>query len=224
MITASIVLLALALDYCLGEPRRYHPLVAFGQLAEWLEQLIYQDSRWYGITAVLLLIIPFTFFGTLIQKLPWGMVIDTLLLYLAIGWTSLTAHAQAVYQSLLIDDLSGARQRVSLIVSRDTSELDEKGVVKATLESVLENGNDAIFAAIFWFALAGAPGVILYRLTNTLDAMWGYRNERYVHFGWFAARVDDVLNLIPARLTALGYTVVGHTGMALCCWWSQAAR
>ena len=224
MITVSLIIIALGLDYCLGEPCRYHPLVGFGQLAEWLERLIYKDSRQLGIVAVLVLIIPPTFVGAYIQRFPLDMVFATLLLYLAIGWTSLTAHAQAVYQSLLTDDLPGARQRISLMVSRDTAELDEEGVVKATLESVLENGNDAIFAAIFWFALAGAPGVIVYRLANTLDAMWGYRNERYIHFGWFAARFDDVLNLIPARLTALGYSVVGNTGMALRCWSNQSAR
>ncbi|MCB1778380.1 MAG: cobalamin biosynthesis protein, partial [Candidatus Competibacteraceae bacterium] len=100
---------------------------------------------------------------------------------------------------------------------------DEEQISRATVESVLENGCDAIFGALFWFVLAGAPGVVLYRLANTLDAMWGYRTSRYLHFGWAAARLDDALNWAPARLTALGYMAVGdHPRVAWRCWREQA--
>ena len=221
MTTALIVFTALVLDACLGEPRRFHPLVGFGHLAKALERRIYLDSRARGVAAVLLLIAPFTLFAMLTQWLSWGAALDALLLYLAIGWNSLGEHAARVRNALAADNLPVARQRVGLMVSRDTTALDQEGVAKATVESVLENGNDAIFGAIFWFVVAGAPGVVMYRLSNTLDAMWGYRNERYLRFGWAAARLDDVLNFVPARLTALGYAVAGRFTRALQCWRTQ---
>ncbi len=125
--------------------------------------------------------------------------------------------------ALQVGDLPLARERVGLIVSRDTADLDEERISRATVESVLENGCDAIFGALFWFALAWTPGVVLYRLANTLDAMWGYRTPRYRDFGWAAARLDDVLNWLPARLTALSYVLVGtRPTLAWRCWRDQA--
>ncbi|MEW5757481.1 MAG: adenosylcobinamide-phosphate synthase CbiB [Pseudomonadota bacterium] len=218
------VFTALVLDGLFGEPRRFHPLVGFGRLAQALERRLHADSRARGCLAVALLLTPFVLLALLIDALPWGSVFDVAVLYLAIGWKSLGEHAGRVREALLRGDLSTARLRVGFMVSRDTEPLDAEGVVKATVESVLENGNDAIFGAIFWFVLAGAPGVVLYRLANTLDAMWGYRNARYSRFGWAAARLDDVMNFIPARLTALSYALVGHFTRALRCWRSQGAR
>ena len=152
------------------------------------------------------------------------MLFELGLLYLALGWRSLDEHARGVRDALRSNDLCAARRRVGYMVSRDTVALDQEGVAKATVESVLENGNDAVFGAIFWFVLAGAPGVVLYRLTNTLDAMWGYRNARYARFGWAVARLDDVLNFLPARLTALGYALVGNFARALRCWHVQGTQ
>ena len=125
-------------------------------------------------------------------------------------------------QDLAAGDLPAAREHVGWIVSRNTSELDESGVAKACVESTLENGNDAVFGALFWFALLGGPGAVLFRLANTLDAMWGYKTERFLRFGWAAARIDDVLNYVPARLTALSYALFGRTRAALACWRRQA--
>ena len=151
-----------------------------------------------------------------------GWLVDVVLLYLALGGRSLAEHAERVAADLAAGDLAAAREHVGWIVSRDTSELDESGVAKACVESTLENGNDAVFGALFWFMLFGGAGAVLFRLANTLDAMWGYKTERFLRFGWAAARLDDVLNYLPARLTALSYALFGQTRRALVCWRAQA--
>lgn len=221
MISALIVLAALALDALFGEPRRFHPLVGFGRLAQALEQHLHGDSRTRGAIALWLLVAPWTVLALLSDWMFRSVVLDTALLYLAVGWKSLGEHAARVGAALREGDLPEARKRAGFMVSRDTAALDPEAVAKAAVESVLENGNDAIFGAIFWFAVAGAPGVVLYRLGNTLDAMWGHRTDRYRRFGWAAARLDDVLNFIPARLAALSYALVGNFSCALRCWQSQ---
>ncbi len=225
-----LMLAAVVLDHLLGEPQRFHPLVGFGWLARRVEGLMYgtgqvsSRARYLrGVVAVALLLLPLIFCAQLLQKasIP-GALFSIVVLYFAIAPRSLREHAERVADALSADDLPAARQAVGMMVSRDTRDLDAEGVARATVESVLENGNDAIFGALFWFALAGAPGVLLFRLSNTLDAMWGYRNERYNAFGWAAARLDDVLNFIPARLTAMSYALVGQTRSALQCWRTQA--
>jgi len=230
-VTAALILIAaIILDLTLGEPRRFHPLVGFGYLAQRLEQHWHAHSVARGLIATLVLLIPFTLLAIIPQWLispewlPWHIAFDIVLVYLAIGWRSLHNHARAVYTALHANNLPEAQRRVGLIVSREPSTLDQQGVASATVESVLENGNDAVFGVIFWYLVAGAPGVVLYRLTNTLDAMWGYRNTRYLQFGRAAARLDDVMNLIPARLTALGYAFAGHFTPALRCWYRQGSH
>jgi adenosylcobinamide-phosphate synthase len=141
-----------------------------------------------------------------------------------VGGQTLTEHPVAVQKPLLAGQLEQARLAIARMVSRDTHALDAGQIAAATAESVLENGCDAVFGALFWFLVAGLPGVAIYRLTNTLDAMWGYRNARYRYFGWAAARLDDVLNFIPARLTALAYALCGHTSTALRAWRVQGGR
>ena len=231
MLTALLCLGAALLDRLLGEPRRQHPLIGFGWLAQRVEALVYGPPelsaaarRERGSIAVILLVIPFTIAAGLLAWLPLiGLAVALGLLYLALGARSLTEHAEAVATALQAGDLALAREKVALMVSRDAADLDEEGISRATVESVLENGCDAIFGALFWFALAGAAGVVLYRLANTLDALWGYRTPRYLHFGWAAARLDDGLNWLPARLTALSYALVGsQPALAWRCWREQA--
>ncbi len=216
---------ALLLDRLLGEPRRWHPLVGFGHLAQRIEARFNRPDagRGAGLLAWMLAVLPLSLGVLLLSMLPAvGWVVELLVLYLAVGLRSLAEHGHAVARALRNGDLPLARERVGYIVSRQTGELDEPGVARAATESVLENGSDAVFAALFWFLLLGGFGAALYRLANTLDAMWGYRNPRFERFGWAAARLDDALNYVPARLVALSYALCGNLGQGLQCWRTQA--
>lgn len=227
-------LAGVALDALLGERRRWHPLVGFGRLANALERRFNaplgkhgsgRGWRSHGVTAWCLAVLPLTLLAWLLSLLPGvGWLVEVFFLYLALGLRSLGEHALPVAQALRLGQLDEARRLVGRVVSRDTAGLDANAVARAGSESVLENGSDAVFAALFWFAVAGAPGVVLYRLSNTLDAMWGYRTPRLLRFGWAAARIDDLLNYLPARLVALTYALCGHTRLALHCWRRQAPQ
>jgi len=224
---ALAMLAAVALDALLGEPRRAHPLVMFGRWASRVERGLYRDNRVAGAAAWLLAVAPAVVVVAWVSWMltPWtSWIVAAFVLYLAIGNRSLAEHARAVESSLRAGDLDAARIAVGRMVSRDTHALDESQVAAAATESVLENGSDAVFGALFWFVLLGAPGAVLYRLANTLDAMWGYRTPRLSRFGWAAARIDDALNLIPARLTAMTYTLLGDRATALRCWRTQAPQ
>jgi adenosylcobinamide-phosphate synthase len=214
-------LAAVLLDRLFGEVRRFHPLVGFGTLAAAIEKRLNRRTIAGGVLGWALAVLPWVALALALRPLA-PFAVDVLLLYFSLGARSLCEHAEAVARPLREGRLDEARQRVGWIVSRETASLDESGVAKAGVESVLENGNDAIFGALFWFALLGGPGALLFRLTNTLDAMWGYRTERYNLYGRWAARVDDALNWLPARLTALTYALLGRWRDALACWRSQA--
>lgn len=226
----AVPVAAALLDAVLGEPRRAHPLVGFGRLARALERRLHADARWSGAVAWSLAVLPAVALAWLAQRQLQALsptlsaAFATGVLYLALGHRSLGEHARPVAAALSAGNIDGARAAVGRMVSRDTGSLDPSRVAAAATESVLENGCDAVFGALFWFALLGAPGVVLYRLANTLDAMWGYRTTRYRRFGWAAARIDDVLNWLPARLTALTYAVLGNTAGALRCWRLQAPQ
>lgn len=259
MFTVATIALALLLDRVLGEPRRWHPLVGFGNVAHWLERrtnlalapqpratltrnLAPERMHWpytilpltlnrqHGVFAVTCLCgVPFLLALVLqiyLLQLHWSIAlgVEAVFLYLALGRQSLREHALVVARALQRSDMVVARRAVGRIVTRDTERADAQAVSHAAVETVLENGSDAIFASLFWFIVAGVPGVVLHRTSNTLDAMWGYRNARFDEFGWAAAKLDDLLNYAPARLTALAYALCGHTGTALRCWREQAPR
>jgi adenosylcobinamide-phosphate synthase len=246
---AAMCMLAIAgvaLDALFGEPRRAHPLVAFGRWAKRLEQRLNPDrdaplaaagvqrpaagrgalaSRVMGIVAWLLAVAPpVALLLALTRSLPvaWAWALHAGSLWFALGARSLVDHIAPVERALAARDLAHARALSSRVVTRDLSEADEPAVARAAIESALENGNDAIFGALFWFAIAGGPGALAFRLANTLDAMWGYRTPRLLAFGWAAARLDDVANYVPARLTALTYALCGDRRTAVACWRTQA--
>jgi len=230
-IHATTLALAVLIDHLAGEPRRWHPLAGFGWIATKIEHAVYPQGliatpssmRLRGIASVALVVAPFVVGAWVVSSFVlMGPVFDVVLLYLTIGARSLAQHARAVSRALENRNLDEARRAIGMIVSRDTAQMNEDDVARAACESVLENGSDAIFGALFWFLVFGAPGAVVYRLINTLDAMWGYRNARYQYFGWAAARADDVLGFIPARLTALTYMLLGQTRSAWRCWITQA--
>ncbi|OWW19840.1 adenosylcobinamide-phosphate synthase CbiB [Noviherbaspirillum denitrificans] len=231
MLTALLMAAGVGIDWVLGEPRKWHPLVGFGRFANAIERRLNRGAgrTGKGIAAWMIAVLPLTAlaawacaFGAEVNTMA-GWAIHAVLLYFCIGLRSLRDHLLPIAQALRDGNLVQARELTSRIVSRDTRRSNEPELAKAAVESLLENGNDAVFGTLFWFAVAGGPGAVLFRLANTLDAMWGYRNERFNDFGWMAARTDDVLNWIPARLTALSYAILGDTRCAWACWQSQAA-
>ena len=220
----------IALDGMLGEARRWHPLVGFGLFAKTIETRLNGGRLRFakGVLAWSLAVLPWvglaawSIDGASRVHVVAGAVLHVVLLYFSLGLRSLRDHMLPIGQALADGDLPRARELTSRIVTRNTRNANEPDLAKAAVESMLENGNDAVFGTLFWFAVAGGPGALMFRLANTLDAMWGYRNQRFLAFGCVAARIDDLLNWIPARLTALSYALLGNTHCASHCWKTQA--
>jgi len=224
--TIALLLVAgIALDLLLGETRRWHPLVGFGNLAGLIERRLNRGQARLarGGLAWALAVLPLSLLFLALADIagPW---LHAVLLYVCVGLRSLRDHTLPIYQALCAGDLAQARALTARIVSRDTANASESDLAKASAESLLENGNDAVFGTLFWFVLLGGPGAVLFRLANTLDAMWGYRSERFNLFGRCAARIDDALNYLPARLTALSYVLLAGPARARAwqCWRTQA--
>ncbi|MET0266499.1 MAG: adenosylcobinamide-phosphate synthase CbiB [Duganella sp.] len=235
-VIAVLMAAGVLLDLRLGEARRWHPLVGFGNLAMALERRLNQGTRrfWRGVLAWSLAVLPLTGIAALLVWLAQAVsfwlaaACHALMLYFCLGLRSLREHNLPIAQALARNDLPQARVLTSRIVSRDTTTASEVELTRASAESLLENGNDAVFATLFWFIVAGGPGAVMFRMANTLDAMWGYRTARLLHFGCAAARLDDALNYLPARLTALSYMLLapGWQGKrrAWRCWRAQAPQ
>jgi adenosylcobinamide-phosphate synthase len=218
------IILAVILDLIFGDPRWLpHPVKLIGKLIMVLEKFLRRmtgHERAAGtLMAVLVIAITggVTFAAIRIAAMfnPWAAdVLSVLFIYTALSIRDLGKHSMDVYRALRSGNLPQARTLVSYIVGRDTDNLDEKGIIRATVESVAENTVDGIIAPLFFAVLFGPVGVMMYKAASTLDSMVGYKNEKYFHFGWASARLDDVANFLPARLTAplmfIGAALTGH--------------
>ncbi len=213
-----LLLLALAADGYMGGFGRLfsripHPVVLIGNLIGALDHKLNKDKRsqmdraFRGLIVVLIVVGLCGAVGWCIawfgQNYPFGWIIELILLITLIAQKSLYVHVRAVKTGIEEKGLEGGREAVAHIVGRDPLQLDEHGVCRAAIESLAENFGDGVVAPVFWYALFGFPGILIYKAVNTMDSMIGYRTEKYKAFGMAAARLDDILNLIPARLAGL---------------------
>ena len=216
MIVLFTLIIALTIDHFIGEATRFHPLVIFGNAANKLEKKFNKGSdkkRFInGLLAwcVLVLPAPLVYVG-LMCFLPIYLIIliNIYIVYWAVALNSLNLHGMQIYHPLVDNDLKQAQHYCAYIVSRDTSELDTQAISRATTESMLENGHDGVTASLIYFVLGGAPLVIVHRLSNTLDAMWGYRTDRFNYFGKFSARADDILGWVSGKITVMLFVLIG---------------
>lgn len=208
MAMAPLLLVAMVLDALVGEPRWLwsrvtHPIVLIGRLIGWCDRRFNRGAqRRNGVLVMAGLGLGAIALGWLIAALPLGGLWQILIAAALLAQKSLVQHVAAVADGLR-RSLDEGKREVAMIVGRDTGPLDEAAVARAAIESAAENMSDGVVAPAFWFLVGGLPGLLLYKVTNTADSMIGHRTPKHEAFGWAAARLDDVLNYIPARLTAL---------------------
>lgn len=240
MIAVTLLPAALTVDLLLGDPRALpHPVRALGAWYAVVERRLYRDAFVAGIVAWLAIVVPAVVLagGAAWLAERWhtwaGWTVAVLAVWLAVAARDLAAHAWCVRRPLAVGDLPAARAAVGMIVGRDTAQLDEPEVARAAVEAVAESSVDGVVAPLGWAAagliIAGpagaAAGAWLFRAANTLDSAWGHRDARFRRFGWLAARADDVLAWLPARLTAtLIVALCGHPWRSLRAWWRDAHR
>ena len=204
-----------ALDQAVGDPRRWHPVAGFGSVAGALEQRTYASRRVDGVAHVALLVGATAAVGAVAEHATrrhgaLHTCVTAAATWAVLGGRSLTREAQAIDGQLRRGDLAAARVQVRNLVGRETADLDADEVARACIESLAENTSDAVVAPLLWGGLLGVPGLMGYRAINTLDAMVGHRNEQYREFGWAAARLDDLVNWAPARVS--GALALGRSG------------
>ena len=230
MSSALLMLVALLIEATLGWPRWLfdrirHPVVWIGVLVSRLDRALNHDShrasvrQGLGVIALLIVvgstIVVALAVSWLLPDTPPGFVAEAVIASSLLASRSLYEHVSAVAEPLSRDDSGGAREAVSDIVGRDPAQLDEPGIARAALESLAENASDGVVAPLFWGVLFGLPGIAAYKAINTLDSMIGHVSDRYRAFGWASARLDDLVNLVPARLTAVAFAVAGRSVTAL---------
>jgi adenosylcobinamide-phosphate synthase len=206
MSTALILALAMVLDALVGEPRAIwdrlpHPAVLMGRVVGWFDEVLNVGDarRVKGVSAMVAMGAGAVLLGMVLEV--FGPVVEVIVVAVLLAQHSLVTHVRAVARALRLS-VGEARRSVAMIVGRDTAAMDAPAVARAAIESAAENQSDGVIAPAFWFLIGGLPGLLLYKITNTADSMIGYRTPRHEAFGWAAARFDDLLNVIPARLTA----------------------
>lgn len=204
-----ILPVAMILDAIFGEPewlwtRVKHPTIVMGVAVDTLDDRLNRGGmrRSKGILAIALLVVIAFVLGWIIAALPDFGLLEIIVVAVLLAQKSLVEHVRAVATALRESPEAG-RIAVARIVGRDTSDMDKDQIARATIESAAENLSDGIVAPAFWFVVGGLPGILIYKVVNTADSMIGYRTPRHEDFGWAAARLDDVMNWVPARLTAL---------------------
>lgn len=202
------------LDLIIGDPNNpFHPVRMIGWIANKFEVLarrIFKDSLKFAGLIVWMLTVGITFIITYeiinISKginNYFGIILDGILIYFCISSKGLVVEGHKVIKYLIKDDIEGARKQLSFIVGRDTKNLDRNGIIRAVVETIAENMADGIIAPLFYAGIFGAPLALGYKAVNTLDSMFGYKNDKYKEFGYFPAKLDDVFNYIPARITGI---------------------
>jgi adenosylcobinamide-phosphate synthase len=222
------------LDAVLGDPQVGHPVAGFGRVARLVEHHVYADRRTTGALYAAALVSTTALAGAALDRATrdrpvLNAAVTAVATWTVLGGRSLSREAGLVHGHLRREDLAAARRQVTHLVGRDPSRLDANGIARATVESLAENTSDAVVAPLLWGAAAGPVGLLGYRAANTLDAMVGHRSPRYRNFGWASARFDDLVNLVPSRVSALiaaaaAPGVGGRTGRALAAWQSDAHR
>ncbi|QPH52771.1 adenosylcobinamide-phosphate synthase CbiB [Pontivivens ytuae] len=210
--------LGMALDAIVGEPKALwskvpHPAVLMGRAVEALDARFNKDRRRDGVLAVAILAVGAIVLGWLIDVILF-LPLEFLVVAVFLAQRSLVDHVRAVATGL-DESLEAGRAAVAQIVGRDTTVLDESGVARAAIESGAENLSDGVIAPAFWYLVAGLPGLLLYKAVNTADSMIGHRTPRHARFGWAAAKLDDVMNYVPARLTGLLIGIVALSDSAI---------
>jgi adenosylcobinamide-phosphate synthase len=231
---AAGLIAGFAVDRLLGDPPTGHPVAWFGRVAQGTERRLWADDAARGVAYTAVLVGGAGTAGAAIGRATRGHPLLDAAATAAVTWAvlggrTLGREAAAVHDHLAADDLPAARRRLTHLVGRDTASLDESEIARAVVESVAENTSDAVVAPLVAGAVAGIPGLVVYRAANTLDAMVGHREQRYMRFGWASARLDDLLNLVPARLSAalaalLAPVVGGRTRAAWAAWRRDASR
>lgn len=214
-----VLLAAIGLDRVVGDPpslwrRIPHPVVIFGKAIDLFETRLNTTSftaegrRLNGVVTIIALLVASVVVGQILTSIFhhlgfFGVVLEIVVVAVFLAQKSLGDHVQAVAHGLLQDGLEGGRQAVSMIVGRDPKTLDEAGVSRAAIESLSENFADGVVAPVFWYAIAGLPGILAYKMLNTADSMIGHKNDRFRDFGWASARLDDLANWPAARLSSV---------------------